>query len=497
MAILGLTMTAEISARKVEMMSSSEKNLWKKSSVALQNSPAYEIVVPENDAKERPRFKAWGMTFNELDWEALSMLSEDDRQQLLKRFFDRNGDIRFTRGRISPGANDYARSWYSCNETPGDFEMRNFNIDRDRQAIIPFIHAAQTYCPELSFWISPWSPPSWMKINNDYPVLSSKYNNMPSSLDYLLYSGDAEVDENEMKLTGDRSKIFPKRLATTDYFIQDPRYLKAYADYFCRFISEYAKENIPIDMAIYQNEAYSYTPYPGCAWTAPAIIRFNRDYLAPALKKNHPDVKLYLGTFNTNRLDHVSELLADTTLLSSIDGLAFQWEGRDILPEIASRYPSKSYICSESECGWGSFDWGAAEHTFELINHYLGSGCDEYTIWNCVLADNGESPWGWKQNALVRVDSKEKTFTLTPEYYAVMHCSNFITPGSKVVSHKGGKEDGLPVLVVETPRKQNVILAANSTSEEKQVSVGCKGKYLNLTLPPHSIHTCVSTSEAE
>ena len=51
-------------------------------------------------------------------------------------------------------------------------------------------------------------------------------------------------------------------------------------------------------MVMYQNEAYSYTPYPGCAWTATGTIRFNKEYLAPTLRQMHPEVKLYLGTFN-------------------------------------------------------------------------------------------------------------------------------------------------------------------------------------------------------
>ena len=95
-------------------------------------------------------------------------------------------------------------------------------------------------------------------------------------------------------------------------------------------------------MVIYQNEAYSYTPYPGCAWTAEGTVRFNRDYLAPTLEKRHPDVKLYLGTFNTNRLDHVEKVLSDSLLRESIEGVAFQWEGREILPEIRKRYPDFS-----------------------------------------------------------------------------------------------------------------------------------------------------------
>ena len=84
-------------------------------------------------------------------------------------------------------------------------------------------------------------------------------------------------------------------------------------------------------MVIYQNEAYSYTPYPGCPWTAEGTIRFNRDYLAPTLRRNHPEVKLYIGTFNTNRQDHVEKVLGDAGLRDCIDGVAFQWEGREIL----------------------------------------------------------------------------------------------------------------------------------------------------------------------
>ena len=53
--------------------------------------------------------------------------------------------------------------------------------------------------------------------------------------------------------------------------------------------------------------------------------------------------------------------------------MGFQWEGREILPSIRKQHPEWEYICSESECGLGSFDWKAAEHTFELINHYLGN----------------------------------------------------------------------------------------------------------------------------
>ena len=179
-------------------------------------------------------------------------------------------------------ANDYARDWYSCDEVSGDFQLKYFNINRDKLAIIPFIRAAQKYNSGMTFWISPWSPPSWMKINHDYPVRSDKTHKMSPESNIALYEDNTEKRED----------VFPKQLAVNDYMIQDPRYLQTYANYFCKFIDAYKEQGIPIDMVMYQNEAYSYTPYPGCAWTAEGTVRFNVEYLAPTLKKYHPEVKL-------------------------------------------------------------------------------------------------------------------------------------------------------------------------------------------------------------
>lgn len=165
-----------------------------------------------------------------------------------------------------------------------------------------------------------------------------------------------------------------------DYFIQDSRYLKTYANYFCRFVSAYREENISISRVMFQNEPWAYTIYPGCAWTPEGIIRFNVEYLAPELKKQHPEVSLFLGTLNTNRFDVVDKILSDSRMKDAVEGLGFQWWGGQILPAIRKKYPYYKYMQTESECGSGTFDWKAAEHTFRLINHYIGNGCEEYTF---------------------------------------------------------------------------------------------------------------------
>lgn len=477
-------------AQTFDCYTSVDGDCWRQSKVRLENKPLHDPDLTVGPGRAVTVFRDWGTCFNELDWDALNILTRREQDDILYKVFSPDGDLRLTRGRISMGANDYSRSWYSCDETPGDLELRYFNIDRDKQAVIPLIRAAQKYNPDMTFWMSPWCPPSWMKVNGDYPVLSSDRNDMPKKLDYLLY-GDTggSVDPDEMQLTGERPDKFPRRLATTDYMIQDPRYLQAYADCFCKFIDAYGEQGVSIDMVVYQNEAYSYTPYPGCAWTAEGTVRFNAEYLGPTLKRLHPDVKLYIGTFNTNRLDHVGKVLSDESLQEYVSGAAFQWEGREILPEIRRRYPGWRYMCSESECGWGGFDWKSAEHTFELMNHYLGNGCDEYTFWNFILADKGMSTWGWSQNALIRVDSKARTYTLTPEYYAVKHYSHFIRPGTEILAFKPDKGGGTPVLAARGADGKYVIVAANFNDGVRELAVALGGRYLNVRLAAHSFCT--------
>lgn len=468
-------------AQTVVWTSSTEGKPWSEKKVKLAakaaEAPKLEANISDNSIVT---FKAWGTCFNELGWDALNMLPRREQEDILSKLFAPNGDLRFTMGRFSMNANDYARDWYSCDEVSGDFQLKYFNIDRDKTTLIPFIKAAQQYNPDLTFWISPWSPPSWMKANHYYSVRSdNRFNEMSPESEVLLYEDSTEKN----------NKVFPQQLAVNDYFIQDPRYLQTYANYFCKFISAYKEQGIPVSMVMYQNEAYSYTIYPGCAWTPEGTIRFHTEYLAPTLKKHHPEVSLYLGTINTNRYEVVDQILSDSRMEQSVQGVGFQWEGGQILPRIREKYPQYKYVQTESECGWGSFDWKAGEHTFGLINHYLSNGCNEYTFWNVILYDNGVSGWGWKQNALIRVDSQTGTATYTPEYYAVKHYCNSVAPGSKLLQYKDKDDDKMPVMVFLTPQNKYVVTAGNFNDESRQLTLKLGGKYLDVTLDAHSFNT--------
>lgn len=485
---------ATADAQTFKSFTTTENSHWAQGTkVTMKARPITTPIMELTGAEEGTEFRAWGTTFNELDWDAFNLLTRNEQDEVMHNLFSPAGDLHFTHGRVSMNANDYARSWYSCSDVPGDLGLRHFNIERDKRNIIPLARAAQKYCPELQLFMSPWSPPTWMKINQDYPVVPNQHNTMDPRQGYLLYMDDGRsLDPDEMKLLGDRNGVFPRRLATQDFFIQDPRYLQCYAEMFCRFIDLYAEQGLPITKVMYQNEAYSYTPYPGCAWTAEGTLRFNNEYLAPTLAKHHPEVELWIGTFNTNRLDYVEKILDDPTLQKNVKGVGTQWECRNNLPQLRKRYPNLRFMQSESECGNGSMDWAAGEHTFFLISDNLGHGCEEYYNWNFILTDNGESPWGWKQNALIQVDSKTRKMRYTAEYFAYKHFSHFVSAGTKIIGYSGREHSDTPIVVFKKGEKQYIVTAGNFSHEEKTVSVKIADKYLNITLAPHSFNTFVN-----
>ena len=471
---------SDLYAQSYTWFCSTENDVWKETKIKLQSKSETTPVLKVLGTESIQIFKKWGTCFNELGWDALNLLSLEQQNVVLNKLFSPDGELHFTMGRIPMNANDYARDWYSCDEVDGDFQLKYFNVDRDKKTIIPFIRRALHYNPNMTFWASPWSPPSWMKVNHYYSILSNdKVNKMSPLSNIILHENNTERND----------AYYPRRLAVNDYFIQDPRYLKTYADYFCKFISAYRDENVSVTRVMFQNEPWAFTIYPGCAWTPEGIIRFNVEYLAPELKKQHPDVSLYLGTLNTNRFEVVDKILSDPRMHETVDGLGFQWWGGQILPGIRKKYPQYKYMQTENECGSGTFDWKAAEHTFDLINHYLGNGCEEYTFWNAILCDEGTSAWGWKQNALIHVNSKTGAVTYTPEYYAVRHFSDKVVSGTKVLQYKEKGDDKLPAMVFLTSDNKYLVVAGNFNDEPRELTIQLGAKFLIVTLKPHSFNS--------
>lgn len=453
------TMQAQTTAYRFQ---STDGDFWKMSTVTLSDQVPGKAQVVVRSSQPNQTFLGWGTCFNELPWDAYNLLSESDKRLFVKRMFNPNGDLRLQKGRLSAGANDYAREWYSCDEidvNSTDFEMEHFNIDRDKTTLIPSIKLALAENPAIDFFCSPWSPPTWMKTNKHYAQRVTSTNGCPFGVPPYF----------------------------NDQFIDDPRYYQAYCLYFDKFINAYKEEGINITSLAYQNEAYSNTPYPGCSWTAKTTGKFLAEYLGPYMRKHQPNLKLIIGTMNTSSLDVYEQILNTPDIDKYMDAIGFQWEGANAMNEVLRRHPNYEAIQTENECGSGTYDWNAGAHTFQLVNHYLFNKVTTYYYWNAILKDNGVSPWGWVQNAMVQVNSSTKTPRYTPEYYAYCHYTHFIPAGSQILT----VDETQLVTTALTPDGNIIVVAGNDKAQEKTVTIDVDGKYLVMTLPGKSFSTYV------
>lgn len=438
---------------------STNGNYWKLSTVSVSPTATGTADVTIRSTSPRQTFKGWGTCFNELPWDAYNMLSSTQKTLFAKRLFNPDGDLRLTVGRIPVGASDYARGWYSSDEYDQDFQMEHFNIDRDLTTVIPSIRVAQAEQPAMTFWASPWSPPQWMKVNKHYAQRVTSTNGCP----------------------------FGVPPYTNDQFIDSAKYYDAYCLYFDKFINAYREQGIPITALSYQNEAYSNTPYPGCSWTAATTGKFLGKYLGPYMKTHQPDVRLIVGTMNTNHTDVFNTILNSEGVSDYCSIIGFQWEGGQVIGNISTSYPAYEMWMTENECGSGTYDWAAAAHTFQLINHYLANKVTTYTYWNAILKDNGISPWGWVQNALVQVNSATNRPRYTAEYYAFKHYSHLIPAGSQILT----VDEANLLLSAKTPDGNIVIVVGNEGNSTKTLTIDVDGQYLEATVPVKSFTSYV------
>lgn len=400
----------------------------------------------------------FGCCMSELGHDALSLLSPDDRAEVLDRLFLPGRDANFTVIRTPIGASDFARDFYSYAETPGDFGMERFSIDRDREAILPLLRevAARVPADQLRVWASPWCPPRWMKRNGRYSCAP-----MPEGPFRNDFEGPADrIREGE------------------DAFIADPRHFRAYALYFRRYVEAMRGEGMPLWAVMPQNEPNSDQCFPSCTWRAETLAEFVGGYLGPALEET--GVRLFLGTIERPSAAWAERILSDPACARHVSGAGFQWAGKDAIAEVRSRHPGLLLLQTEQECGDGRNDLAHAWHCWDLMRHYLRNGVAVYEYWNIALASDAFSHWGWRQNSLVTVDPATRSFRFNPEYHFLAALSANVPRGSKRLV-TGGFDDALAFLV---PGGDAVVIAANRRDGPATLPILLDGRPLAVELRP-------------
>ena len=437
---------------------STEGNYWQQRDFPAQDKKTTDVIEITIQNKQQ-LIDGFGGAFSEKGWEALLHLSPSQRDEIMEALFS-DEDAAFNICRVPMGASDFALEWWSLNDTSGDYEMKNFSIERDKNYYIPYIKAAMEHNPDLQVWGSPWSPPSWMKAS-----------------DFFACRGENTWDNCCEELKNESHLIF------TD------QNQKAYALYFEKFIRAYREEGINMYAIHVQNEPAACQIFPSCLWNGEQLRDFIKNYLGPHFENNNVDAEIWLGTINSDNYEaYAGTVLADNAAKKYISGVGYQWAGKKAIGKNHQQYPEMKLMQTESECGNGMNTWEFAEYTFSLLKQYLENGANSYLYWNMVLNEHAFSNWMWRQNSLVTVNTKEKTFKFNPEYYLMKHFSNFIPAGSHKLQITG---DDKSMLAFNTPDNQMVVLINNDQDQEMIRSIQFNSKTYSFKLKPHSFNTLI------
>jgi len=448
----------------VEWYVTTASSPWQKRALAAQADGPADVLVQANPPLQA--IEGFGACFSELGWTSLSILSEADRDSVLRELFAPGVGAGFTLCRMPVGANDFSRDSYSYDEVDGDFALERFSVANDLETLVPYIKAAQKHQPALKLWASPWSPPTWMKTNRHYAMA------MPEPWQKGVENG---LRPDQVGREG------------TDMFVHEDRYLDAYARYFGHFVDEYRKQGIDVGMVMPQNEFNSAQVFPSCCWTAQGLARFVA-HLGPEMAKR--GVAVFFGTMERANEGLVDVILQDPAVAPQVKGVGFQWAGKGAIAGIHRRYPDLRLYQTEQECGDGRNDWRYCRYAWTLMKHYLRSGASAYLYWNISLKKGGISRWGWAQNSLVTVDPEARTYAYTHEYYLMKHLSAFVRPGARrldAVSWSGYENQ----LAFANADGSTVVVIQNDLAEPLPVRIRVGGSVVAPTLPADSFSTLV------
>ena len=433
------------------LVTSASGAYWKTSTWTEATGAA---TVTVSAAKSYQTWDGFGGAFNELGWSYLTSKALQD--QAIALLFGSDG-CHFAWGRIPIGASDYATDRYTLNENSGDTEMSKFSIERDKQKLIPYIKAAQAVRPDLRFWASPWTPPTWMK--------SSPYQSPGNPVNAF--------DGGSMK--------------------SDDATLKAHALYFVKFIEAYAEQGIKIDYVAPQNEPNYSQNYPSAIWAPSTFTTFIGKYLGPALASQTPTTQLMLGTMsNANSNADVAvanAVLADATAKGFAKVMGVQWgmSDADQITNLQSKGPGIPIWLSEHKCGGSPGanvaaapnDLNYAKDSWGYIRDAMKRGLTAYNAWNMVLDKGGkgiDNTRVWAQNALLVVDSGQ--IVQTPAYYVFRHFSQYVAPQAKRIDATGGD-----AVAFKNPDGSLVAIMYNSGAANNGYVVSIGGKSLQFAMP--------------
>ncbi|MEP3371361.1 MAG: glycoside hydrolase family 30 protein [Maribacter dokdonensis] len=417
-----------------------------------------EVAVFVHPEKQFQEFLGIGGAITDAAAEVFSSLSKDKQDELLHAYYSEEG-INYNIIRTSIHSSDFGLGSHTYIEE-GDKELKTFSIEKDRQKRIPMIKRAQALINnDMVFYASPWSPPAFMKTNNN-----------------MLQGG----------------KLLPE-------------YNQAWANYYIKFIEAYEGEDIPVWGVTIQNEPMAVQRWESCIYTAEEERDFLKNYLGPTFEKaGMSDKNIVVWDHNRDLISHrANTIFDDLEAMKYAWGIGFHWYETwsggepkyDNLKNIKESFPTKNLLFTEG-CQ-ERFDptqyqrWSNAERYGNSMINDFNNGTVGWTDWNILLNENGGP--NHVQNfcfAPIHANTKTNELIYTPSYFYIGHFSKFIKKGAQRVSTTTSRSS-IESTSFKNPDGQLVTVVMNRTDEAITYKLLVDESEISYELPAHAMQTLI------
>jgi glucosylceramidase len=404
-------------------------------------------------------FLGIGGALTDASAETFAKLPAAKQQEILEQYFDPKKGIGYSLARTNIHSCDFSSDSYTY-VSDNDAALKTFSVAHDKKFRIPFIKKAIAAAGgKLTMFASPWSPPAWMKSNND-----------------MLHGGKLK-----------------------------PEFYQSWANYYIKFIEAYKKEGIPTWGISVQNEPMAVQTWESCNYTATEERDFIKNYLGPTLAKaGMTDKKIIAWDHNRDLIyQRASTILSDPGAAKYVWGIGFHWyedwtgggEIFDNVKRVNEAFPHTHLIFTEGCPDRFNFsqinDWKWGEvYGRSMINDF-NNNTVAWTDWNILLDEVG-GPNHVQNFCFAPVHANTKTGELyyLNSFYYIGHFSKFIRPGAKRIISSSSRGQLLTTAFKNTDGKIAVVVM-NQSKDKIAYRLCIEGKAAEVTSLPHSIQTLI------
>jgi glucosylceramidase len=389
--------------------------------------------------------------------ETFAKLPREKQDELLKKYYDTTDGIGYNVVRTNINSCDFSSDTYNYIQDY-DSSLSTFSVKHDEQFKIPLLKKVnEKLNGNMLLFASPWSPPAWMKTNND-----------------MLHGGKLKKE-----------------------------YYQLWANYFVKFIDTYEKKGLPIWAVSVQNEPMATQRWESCIYTAEDARDFIKNDLGPTFEKNNlKDKKIIAWDHNRDLMfQRASVLLDDADAAKYIWGIGFHWYETwtkstplfDNVKRVQEAFPDVNLMftegCKEKFDFNKIMDWSLGELYANNILNDLNNGITAWCDWNILLDQTGgPNHVGNFCYAPVIANVNTGEVFYTNEYYYIGQFSKFIRPGARRVSTSSNRDILQATSFINKDGKLAVVVL-NRTDNDISYHLWIDGQWAKAVSKAHSIAT--------